>query len=124
MPRFVVLTHDSPRGLHWDFMLEQEQVLATWALPEPPDADGPLVAQQLADHRLVYLDHEGRISGGRGHVRRWDTGIYQLRSQNEQEWTVLLQGQRLLGEATLRRIPDEASAWEFTFRPIVLSASC
>jgi len=119
MPRFVVLEHQSPRGLHWDFMLQQEDVLATWALPEPPDANGPLEAERLPDHRLAYLDYEGPVSGNRGQVVRWDAGIFELRGQRPQEWTVVLRGQRLVGEATLRRLPEDSDAWQFTFRPFV-----
>lgn len=119
MPRFVVLEHQSPRGVHWDFMLQMEEALATWALPEPPDADGPLEAERLADHRLAYLDYEGPVSGDRGRVVRWDHGIFELRHQSEQQWTVLLQGRHLIGEATLRRQPGEPTIWQFTFRPIV-----
>ncbi|NUQ64853.1 MAG: hypothetical protein HUU20_20510 [Pirellulales bacterium] len=72
MPRFVVLEHDSPRGLHWDFMLESGDALATWALPEPPDAAAELAAESLPDHRPAYLDYEGPIASNRGTVRRWD----------------------------------------------------
>ena len=61
MPRFVVLEHDSPCGRHWDFMLEQENALATWALPQPPDT-AEMPAEPLPDHRLAYLDYEGPIS--------------------------------------------------------------
>ena len=42
MPRFVVLRHDAPRGLHWDFMLEIGPVLATWALDREPGSGGPI----------------------------------------------------------------------------------
>ena len=37
VPRFVILRHDSPRGEHFDFMLEAAGVLKTWALPQPPE---------------------------------------------------------------------------------------
>jgi hypothetical protein len=119
MPRFVVLEHDSPRGLHWDLMLQQDQLLATWALAQPPDADGPVAAERLFNHRLVYLDYEGPVSDGRGNVTSWDQGTYEVRSRSEHVWTVLLAGRRLIGEATLRRMPGEETAWEFTFHPIV-----
>ena len=66
MPRFVVLRHDGPQGLHWDFMLEMGQGLATWALNREPDAAGPIPAEALPEHRLAYLDYEGSLSGDRG----------------------------------------------------------
>ena len=119
MPRFVVLEHDSPRGRHWDLMLERGQVLATWALAQPPDADGPLAARRLFDHRLAYLDYEGPVSGRRGRVSCWDRGTCELRHCSERVWTVVLAGDRLVGEATLCCPPEEKATWAFTFRPIV-----
>lgn len=113
MPRFVVLEHDSPRGLHWDLMLHQGAALATWALPQPPDAPGPLPAERLPDHRLAYLDYEGPVSGDRGQVVRWDTGSFELVNQSDDQWTVVFQGQRLRGEMVLRRLSGEVSMWEF-----------
>ncbi len=119
MPRFVVLEHDSPRGLHWDLMFQHGETLATWAVTQPPDEDGPLAAERLFHHRLAYLDYEGPVSGGRGSVKGWDQGTYELRSRSDDVWTVVLAGRRLVGEATLRRLPDEETAWEFSFHPIV-----
>src|SRR5262245_42281048 len=64
-------------------MLEVGAVLRTWALPQPPVAVDPtaavrLPAELLADHRLEYLEKDGPVSGGRGTVRRWDAGTYEL----------------------------------------------
>ena len=65
MPRFVILEHHW-NGVHWDLMLEVDDRLRTWALDAPiaPGMDVP--ARRLPDHRAVYLDYEGAISGGRG----------------------------------------------------------
>ena len=117
MPRFVVLQHDSPRGLHWDFMLETGDVLATWALPVPPNCAVKITAESLPDHRLLYLDYEGVISGGRGSVMRWDWGTYEIQSQTDSEWAVHLTGQRLQGDAHLSQLPDNPKEWHFTFTP-------
>ena len=76
MPRFVILRHDHPRGVHFDFMLEAGGVLKTWALPEPPRPGVEMECEALGDHRLAYLDYEGPISGDRGSVVRWDRGEY------------------------------------------------
>jgi hypothetical protein len=115
VPRFVVLEHDSPRGLHWDFMLEKGSSLATWALPREPAAGRPIHAEALPDHRLEYLDYEGPISGNRGTVRRWDAGEYRMQRQSEAEWVVWLTGGKLSGRAVLRRIDDAATKWEFSY---------
>ena len=92
MPRFVILRHDSPRGEHFDFMLEAGDVLKTWALPRPPEIGVEMDCEALADHRLAYLDYEGPISGQRGSVTRWDCGTYTLERQSDAEWTVNLVG--------------------------------
>ena len=75
MPRFVVLEHVW-NGVHWDFMLERGEVLRTWAIDAPIVAGQDLPARALADHRLIYLDYEGEVSGQRGSVRRVDAGTY------------------------------------------------
>lgn len=115
MPRFVVLRHESPRGQHWDFMLETGTSLATWALPEPPDAAVAMLVEALPDHRLAYLDYEGPISGGRGSVARWDRGTYVLQARSDTELVVTLDGAKLAGTATLERLPDEPNRWRFSY---------
>jgi len=118
--RFVVLEHDSPRGRHWDLMLQQGDRLRTWALAAPPDTPGPIPAEPLADHRLVYLDYEGPISGGRGTVRPWDKGTYQPlhpADPSQPEEIYLLEGRRLQGQASLLPPTPPSSQWEFRFRP-------
>jgi hypothetical protein len=112
--RFVVLEHDSPRGRHWDFMLQTGPVLATWALSEPPDSGGVTICESLPDHRQEYLDYEGPISGSRGSVTRWDRGTYVVEHQSDMQLVVTLDGHRLSGRATLSRIPDEPTGWQFS----------
>ena len=117
MPRFVVLEHASPRGRHWDFMLQTGGVLRTWALSRPPDSPGPIPAQALADHRPEYLDYQGPLSGSRGAVARWDQGTYQLESQEAGQMVVLLQGEKLMGRAVLQRPGDDPQQWTLSFLP-------
>ncbi|CAN5184060.1 hypothetical protein BH11PLA2_BH11PLA2_29470 [soil metagenome] len=71
MPRFAVLLHDWPSP-HYDLLLEADGVLKTWRLAEPP-RDGVRV-EPISDHRLLYLDYEGAVSGNRGSVTRFDGG--------------------------------------------------
>ncbi len=113
MLRFVVLTHEHPRGLHWDFMLETGERLATWALPEEPVAGREQVAEMLPDHRREYLDYEGPVSGDRGRVWRWDSGVYQAEHQADDEWVVSLSGVKLRGRAVLTRIAVMPGRWRF-----------
>jgi hypothetical protein len=111
MPRFVVLTHDHP-CLHWDFMLENEAVLRTWRLDQPPDSAGEITARPLPDHRLAYLDYEGPVSGNRGEVRRWDRGEYLSVAERDEGLEIELRGEKLSGRARLWRT-GAASDWRF-----------
>jgi hypothetical protein len=112
MPRFVVLTHDHP-FLHWDLMLEQDGVLRTWRLKEPPDAQGSVIAEALPDHRLAYLDYEGPVSGDRGTVEQWDTGDYEVIESRPDRVMVSLHGRRRAGVVSLHRSED--ATWNFAF---------
>jgi len=109
MLRYVILEHDHP-VLHWDFMLEAEGGLRTWRLAAVPFGSVCIAATPLGLHRLAYLEYEGPVSGCRGTVRRWDHGEYEIILQNEQRVVVRLQGQRLLGTATLKGNADD---WSF-----------
>jgi hypothetical protein len=80
MPRFVVLEHDYPE-VHWDLMLECGPVLRTWRLSAPPVPPQTLRAEKSFDHRAMYLEYEGPVSGGRGRVTRWDAGSYNWENQ-------------------------------------------
>jgi hypothetical protein len=103
MPRFVVLQHDHPDRLHWDFMLEQGESLATWALPMPPAWEHVLPARPLADHRREYLQYEGPVSGQRGTVVRWDEGQFEWVENNAGCVVVDLKGRKIIGRARIER---------------------
>ena len=70
MPRFAILEHDWP-SRHWDLLLEDGDALLAWRLMEEPRAGMAVIAEKNADHRTVYLDYEGPVSGDRGSVTRW-----------------------------------------------------
>lgn len=85
LPRFVVLRHDAGERLvrtdqcHFDWMFETEGALRTWST-EPVSFDEEPIsvdAQSLVDHRMMYLDFEGDIGGGRGTVTKVIGGEYQ-----------------------------------------------
>jgi hypothetical protein len=73
--RFVILEHDHPFR-HWDLLLEAGDVALTWRLLRPPLPDEPIAAERLPDHRLMYLDYEGPVSGDRGTVNRVASGTF------------------------------------------------
>lgn len=103
-PRFVLLEHRWG-GVHWDFMLERDGVLKTWALDAPPRPGGEVDARELPDHRAAYLDYEGPISRGRGAVSRVDGGRYEPIEWADGLVRVRLAGRQLVGEALLTRRP-------------------
>lgn len=116
MPRFVILQHEHPRGVHWDFMIESGPALRTWALPQPPESGVEMIADALPDHRLAFLDYEGPISGSRGDVVRWDRGACRIDREDEQHVEVDLAGTRLIGRAVLTQFADRLDHWRFSFR--------
>jgi hypothetical protein len=117
VPRFVLLKHtlpdESPRPTHWDFMLEQEGILRTWALAAEPQDGLPIPATALDDHRLAYLDYEGEISGGRGSVARCDRGDYQTIRNTADRLEVTIAGEQWKGRVTLTK--EEDQRWRFVF---------
>ena len=122
MARFVILRHDNTAGTHWDFMLEFGPVLRAWALQDEPMMGVPgniIEAAALPDHRLAYLDYEGPVSGGRGRVECCDSGSIQIVEISDEQITVDLAGQKLVGRATLVLLPDvsdeQSSRWQFSF---------
>jgi hypothetical protein len=115
MPRFVVLEHDHP-VLHWDFMLEAGDVLLTWRLAAPPGPGVPLEATRTFDHRPLYLDYEGPISGGRGRVVRWDCGTFAWEEREEGRVAVCLDGIRLRGSLRLECLSPPAWRGSFVIR--------
>lgn len=92
MRHWVLLRHDTPDGgHHFDWMLEggPDGTLITFRTAERVDehvntGEGEFECEALADHRAVYLDYEGEISGGRGSVRRVAQGELKqvLRTEN------------------------------------------
>lgn len=123
MSRFVILRHDPPPGgqrpPHWDLMLQSGDVLRTWALAEPPTAGRPIAAEALADHRTAYLDYEGPVSGDRGAVCRWDAGTVQWERATPREIVIRLDGNQVSGRATLTRVDETATCWQFVLRPAI-----
>ena len=111
MPRYVILEHDHP-VLHWDFMLEAGDVLRTWRLKEPPQSGKAVAAAMSFDHRPMYLDYEGPVSGQRGSVTRWDGGTFTWEADTPGRVAVLLAGQRLSGRAVLEK--TASGDWSFT----------
>jgi hypothetical protein len=114
MPRFVILEHDHPEP-HWDFLLEDGPMLRAWRLATPPAPGQEIQAEANCDHRLFYLDYEGPVSGGRGSVKRFETGDFELDYQSEDRLAICLRGHRLRCRAVLER--REGASWRCCFGP-------
>ena len=115
MPIFVIQKH-AATSLHYDFRLEVDGVLKSWAVPKGPSTDprDKRLAMEVEDHSLDYADFEGVIeegSYGAGAVIVWDTGTYEnlledvsmveaLRRGHARVW---LNGEKVKGGYTLRR---------------------
>jgi len=105
-PLFVVQRHDATR-LHYDFRLEKNGALASWAVPKgvPLEPGTQHLAVHVEDHPLSYGDFEGVIPKGNygaGTVEIWDRGTYELVEEKPNGGlTVHLHGERLEGLWTL-----------------------
>ena len=122
-PAFVIQKHDA-RTLHYDFRLEVDGVLASWAVPKGPSTDPRVrrLAMRTEDHPLDYADFEGVIPEGHygaGAVIVWDRGEYRnLMAEKDDPLTmgealqeghveVWLDGEKLQGGYVLVRTQEE-----------------
>jgi hypothetical protein len=109
MPRYVILRHTGTEEDHYDFMLEREGTLKTWRLNS---LDWPQEGIESADHRLMYLDYEGPVSGRRGDVRRVEQGTYEEARWDRDAIQVSLRGGSGARELRFERLPD--GRWRIT----------
>ncbi len=123
--RFVVQKHRATR-LHYDFRLEMEGVLKSWAIPKGPSLDpkDKRLAMQVEDHPVSYFDFEGIIPPGNygaGTVMVWDMGTWEPLSDvsamlKKGDLKFRLDGQKLKGEFALvhiksRRPDSKGTEW-------------
>jgi len=127
---FVIQRHAASR-LHYDFRLEMEGVLKSWAVPKGPslNPDDKRLAMMVEDHPYDYKDFEGNIPEGNygaGQVEVWDSGTYEPLDQNstlsdEKELLkelksgslkFILHGKKIKGEFALVKMKNaENNAW-------------
>lgn len=103
--RFVVQEHHATR-LHYDFRLEMDGVLKSWAVPKgvPEEKGVKHLAVAVEDHPVDYIDFEGTIPEGHygaGTVEIWDSGEYELFKRTPKEIEFVLKGKRLQGRYIL-----------------------
>ena len=127
-PHFVIHQHDASR-LHYDFRLEVDGVMKSWAVPKGPSLDprDKRLARPTEDHPLEYRDFEGTIPEGEygaGTVVVWDTGTFRNMTERRGEQiplgsalarghvVVWLEGSKLRGGFALTRIrSDRDESW-------------
>lgn len=115
---FVIQKHQASH-LHWDFRLEVEGVLKSWAVPkEPPKETGvKRLAMQTEDHPMEYAKFHGTIPEGMygaGTVEIWDKGSYELLKKEKNKYAFILHGKKLKGKYFLTKFEKAAkNAWLF-----------
>ncbi|NHW88330.1 MAG: 3'-phosphoesterase [Archaeoglobales archaeon] len=103
MVRFCVQEHFA-RKHHFDLRLEMDGVAKSWAIPKGlPNEGEKRLAIQVEDHDLEYMDFEGVIEEGygKGIVKIWDKGEYELLKRTEKEIKFRLNGNKLKGTYVL-----------------------
>lgn len=119
--RFVIQKHRATR-LHYDFRLEADGVLKSWAIPKGPSFDPKerRLAMHVEDHPMDYRTFEGIIPKGNygaGEVIVWDEGTYELAEGTDAATEIghgkikfVMYGKKMHGEFTLVRIKGRNSA--------------
>lgn len=115
MPRFVVHEHWASQH-HFDFRLEMDGVLKSWAVPKGvPVASGIRhLAMQVDDHSLDYVSFEGTIPEGHygaGKVEIWDKGDFTLDERTPTLIRFTLDGAKLQGEYALVLMSGGKGQW-------------
>lgn len=102
---FVVQKHQA-RNLHYDFRLEHNGMLASWAVPKgmPEKIGEKRLAVQVEDHPIEYAKFEGEIPEGQygaGTVEIWDSGIYEPLKWDEKVIEFVVNGKKMTGRYSL-----------------------
>jgi len=112
---FVIQEHHA-RALHWDFRLERDGVLVSWAVPKglPEHPKDNHLAVHTEDHPLEYASFAGDIPVGEyggGTVLLWDQGRYETEKWSDREVMVVLHGERARGRYVLFRTGRGGRDW-------------
>jgi hypothetical protein len=113
--QFVILEHTQNRQVHWDFMVENVDVLETWRLDSPPDKlpGCNCNAVKIFDHPLRFLSYEGPVNQGAGTVKSVESGTYMLLEESRNSKRLELKGKILKGRCILTHVEEDR--WEISF---------
>lgn len=111
LARFVIQEHHASH-LHWDFRLELNGVLKSWAIPKglPVNTHIKRLAIKVEDHPVDYINFQGQIPKGEygaGRVKIWDKGNFKIHNQTAKLIDFNLQGRRLRGNYVLINTKDD-----------------
>ncbi|MBN1817022.1 MAG: hypothetical protein JW828_06650 [Sedimentisphaerales bacterium] len=116
--QFVLLRHTRGDDIHWDFMIEQADHLATWRLLIDPReiADQPVPLEKIFDHPLRFLTYEGAVQKQTGSVTQSDQGIVHITQWEEKAIDFTAEGKLLKGSFYLHLI--EGTLWQLEKKPM------
>ena len=114
---FVVHKHEATR-LHYDFRIEIDGVLKSWAIPKVPPTEKGIkrLAVYTEDHPLEYIHFEGTIPEGNygaGKVEIWDSGKFVLLENLKDKIVIDIKGDILKGKYCLIKFKDQEKNWLF-----------
>ncbi len=114
---FVVHKHEATR-LHYDFRIESDGVLKSWAIPKVPPTEKGIkrLAVYTEDHPLDYIHFEGTIPDGNygaGKVEIWDSGKFVLLENLKDKIVIDIKGDILKGKYCLIKFKDQEKNWLF-----------
>ena len=111
--QFVIQKHSRAGEIHWDLMLETDDVLQTFRLSVPPEKlpRQANTAAKIFDHPIKFLTYQGPVNNGKGRVEIADAGTYQPLSEGITCRQLQFDGKMLKGRFTLTCI--EGNRWEF-----------
>ena len=104
---YSIQEHHASSHLHWDLRLEHEGILLSWAIPKSPDVlkekGTKRLAIQTEDHPLDYAFFQGEIKEGygKGIVKLWDKGTYELKNKDSKKIEININGRKLKGDYVL-----------------------
>lgn len=118
----VLLLHELPDGSnHFDWLIQRtggvDAPLISFRVGERIDGDGAcaFAAARLTDHRPAYLTYQGKVSGGRGRVKRVAEGELKVIKDNEGRFVAV--GRLGAAHGTFRGVKGENGIWRFAFAP-------